>query len=94
MGTLHLASVVLCSGHRAPRNRPSCPLCCPLSKIELLVQKVTAEARLDEETMLAVTISWRHVAEGLADREIVGEDVVRDTVRCALPETSLGLQNA
>ena len=94
MEILRLGSVVLRSGHRAPRNKPSCPLCCPLSKMELLVQKVIAEAGSGEEMMRAVTISWKDMAEGLADSEIVGEEVVRETVRCALPETGLALQDA
>ena len=59
--------------------------------MELLVQKVIAEAGLDVEVMRAVTTSWRDMAEGLADREIVGEEVVKETVICALPETGFRL---
>ena len=91
MEMVRLGSMVLWSGSRAPRNRPSCPLCCPLSKMELLVQKVIAEFGSGEEVMRAVTISWRDVAEGLVDREIVGEEVVRETVRFVLLETGSGL---
>ena len=62
--------------------------------MELLVQKVIAETGSGEEVMRAVTISWRDMAEGLADRDIVGEEVVRETVRCTLPQTGLELQDA
>ena len=49
-------SAVLLNASKAPRNRPSCPLCCPLSRMELLVQKVIGEADRDEEMRGAVTI--------------------------------------
>ena len=61
--------------------------------MDLLVQKVIAEVGSGEEAMRAVTISWRDMAEGLADRETIGEEVVRETIRPALPETGLELQN-
>ena len=55
------------------------------------MQKVIAEVGSGEEAMRAVTISWRDMAEGLADRETIGEEVVRETIRCALPERGLEL---
>lgn len=61
--------------------------------MDLLVQKVIAEVGSGEAAMRAVAISWRDMAEGLADRETFGEEVVRETIRCALPETGLELQN-
>ncbi len=77
---------MLCSGSIAPLKRPSCRSCWPLSRMVPSVQRVTAEAGLAEETMRAVTIRWRTGIVGLADKEIVGVDVVRETVRSALPE--------
>ena len=45
------------------------------------------------EIMRAVTISRRVEIVGSADSEMVGEDVVSETVRCALLETDLSLED-
>ena len=79
--------VVLCSGRNAPKNRPPCRSCCPLSRTEPSVQRVKAEAELVEEMMRVVMMSWKGGEEGLLDRETVGEEVVRETARWALAET-------
>ncbi len=66
---------------RAPQNKPSCLSCCPLSKIEPTVHRVTAEVGWLEEMMRAVAISWRDVAVGLSDKEMVGEEEVSEISR-------------
>ena len=88
-----LGSVVLRSEPRAPPNSPSCRSCCPLSRIDLSVQKVMADSGREEEVMWAVTITWRAGVSGSAVREMVGEDVESDMVRSALSETRVGLEH-
>ncbi len=46
-----------------------------------------AEAELVEDMMRVVIMSWKHEEWGLLDREIVGEEVARETARWALAET-------
>ena len=73
--------MVLCSGQKAPQNNPSCLSCCPLSRIEPSVQSVTAKDGLVDEAICAETMSWSDTSEGLVEREIVGNEVVRLTSR-------------
>lgn len=40
--------------------------------------------------MRAVTMSWRDGIVGLVDKEMVGEEVASDTVKCALLATGFG----
>ena len=53
------------------------------------MQRVMAEVGLVEEIMRVVMISWRAEEQEDLDREIVGEDVVRETARWALAETDI-----
>lgn len=52
------------------------------------MQRVMAELGLVEEMMRVVMMSSKGGEEALLDREIVGEEVVRETARWALAETS------
>lgn len=52
------------------------------------MQRVMAEPRLEGEMMRVVMMSWKGGEEALLDREIVGEEVVRETARWALAEPS------
>ena len=54
-----LGSIMLCSGRNAPRNRPSCCSCCPLSRTKPSAQIFMAEVGSVEETTRAVMISRR-----------------------------------
>lgn len=46
--------------------------------------RVMAEVGLVEVMMRVVTLSWRDDIDGSFDKEIVGEEVVRDIARWAL----------
>jgi len=51
---------------------------------DLSVLRVMAEVGLVEVMMRVVTLSWRDDIDGSFDKEIVGEEVVRDIARWAL----------
>ena len=51
------------------------------------MQRVMAEAGLGDEMMRAVVMIWKGWEGELLDREIVGEEVVRETARWVPAET-------
>jgi len=53
-------------------------------RTDLSVLRVIAEVGLVEVMMRVVTLSWRDDIDGSFDKEIVGEEVVRDIARWAL----------
>lgn len=55
------------------------------------MQSVTAKDGLVDEAMCAETMSWSDTSEGSAEREIVGDEVVRLTSREAVEAFWMGM---